>query len=104
VLTCTSKIVAASYENEDVCELLVNHQRALDLGIVVALGCIKKMGTHSLSAKSLYHERRDLLTPYMRSYLKTHSLKTMLNARDNEKKTAFDHMQCYFLDPENIGY
>jgi len=97
-------LIAAAWKQIETCRLFTEHQMQLDLGIIVALGCIKKKCKDSLYARSLYHNRKDLLIPFIRPYLKTHSLKALLNAQNNKGLTAYDLLEPRddFLKP--IGY
>lgn len=97
----TALLIAAALQQIKTCKFFVDHQKQLDLGIIVALGCIKKKGLRSLYARSLYHDRNDLLGPYMRPYATTHSLRSMLAVRTNKGKTAYDilYKQHDFLKP-----
>jgi len=98
--TLTALIYAAKKNRTPICQLMVNHQRLCDNGIILALLYFKNHANDRM--RVLYREK--LLKPYLENY----TLKALLNAEEKQGeratgRTAHHYLQIDCLKPISTG-
>jgi len=91
----TALFLAVHYGNGRICEMLVNHQAALDRSMITFLCCLKQ--SQNKSERLLYGLSRHLLSPYFKQF----SLQILLKARTVKGYTAYDHLQMEYIHSDD---
>jgi len=88
-----------TYEREEICKLLVRHQKMINDGLVATLLCLRRMkNERNVLGQVLYEMCNTLLLPYLETKRYVPITKLLNFAGENGKR-PFDHLQIDCLNP-----